>query len=132
MGKGSDAENELVNYAWDRGYSTLRSPGSGSVDRPSPDVIIIDSRGTIVATELKATSDGTGYYDSHEIRELDEWTERAGGEAYAGVKPDMRSHDQWYFIPIDELHSTGSGNFSIRKSDWDKALSREEILPQPQ
>jgi Holliday junction resolvase len=132
MGKGSDAENELVNYAWDRGYSTLRSPGSGSVDRPSPDVIIIDSRGSIVATELKSTSDGTGYYDSHEIRELNEWTERAGGKAYAGVKPDMRSHDQWYFIPIDELHSTDSGNFSIRKSDWDNALSREEILPQPE
>lgn len=129
MGKGSDAENELVNYAWDRGFSTLRSPGSGSVDRPSPDVIIIDKYGNISATEMKSTSDGTGYYEEHEIKELREWTARAGGKAYAGVKPDMRSHDQWYFIPIDELHQTDSDNFSIRKSDWVNALSKEEILP---
>lgn len=128
MGKGSNAENELVEFFWEKDFAVLRSPGSGSVQRASPDVFATDGQ-TRIAVELKSHPEPTdAFFKSHEIPELSEWGNRCNADCYVGVKPDMRSYDQWYFISVDEVHETDGGNYSIRSCDLDKCLSREDLL----
>lgn len=128
MGKGSKAENELVKFGWKNDCAVLRSPGSGSVDRPSPDVILVKDR-DMVAVELKCSSSGTAQFQQREVEELKRWSNRAGAKAFCGVKPDMRKFDNWFFIPLHSLHETKGGNYSIRLVDHERSYSREEILP---
>lgn len=129
MGKGTDGERELVTWLWEHGYATLRAPGSGSIDRPSPDVIAINpTKGPTIVVELKASSDGTANFKQAEVNELVQWAERAGGEPYLAVKPDMRSHDNWYFKWAYDAHRTKSNNFSIRQKDHEDCLSREDVF----
>ena len=111
MGKGSNAERELARIGWEKyGWATLRAPGSGSIDRPSPDVIFINAQydrdygiyekkqhTEIIAVELKNHPNGTATFKEQEIEELIEWSNRAGAKPYVGIKPDLRKHDQWYF-----------------------------------
>jgi len=148
MGKGSDAERELSNLLEDEyDYACLRAPASGgATDRARPDLVAlkvkhnleIDHSGypvgdgeipnfvTAYAIELKSNSDGTAHLDSHEVAELEEWAYRAGAKALVGVKPDLRSYDQWFFLETGELNETKSGNYSLNQSHHDKAKSIEE------
>lgn len=140
MGHGPNSERELASRGWKHGYATLRAPGSGSIDRPSPDVVLIKAvyrrdygvyekylDTHVVAVELKNNPDGTAHFDKHEIKELNEWAERADADAYAGIKPDMRKHDSWYFIPTVMLNETNKG-YSIRKKDHENAKCLQQIL----
>lgn len=141
MGNGNFSENQLCDIAReDYGYAEIRSPGSGTKDVAYPDVALVKAKyerdygvyekkisTKVVAVELKNNNDGTAWFDKHEIEELNEWADRAGADAYAGLKPDLRSYNQWFFIPTDELHKTDKG-FSIRKADHERALSIDGIL----
>jgi Holliday junction resolvase len=126
--KGADEERELAKKAWEHGWAPLRAPGSGSIDRPSPDVILAKEP-IIKAIELKSESNGTAWFEGREINELEEWCYLAGAIPYVGVKPDLRKkeHNQWYFIRTGKLHKT-DGGFSIRKQDHDRAKSIQELL----
>ena len=117
--KGTNAERELCTELWNKGYATLRAPGSGSIDRPSPDVVAL--RNDIMhmqayAIELKASQDGTARFREDEIIALIEWSERACAMPLVGVKPDLRSFESWLFRPVRELHETPTG-YSLRKQD---------------
>lgn len=129
MSKGEVAERDLVTWFWERGYAALRAPGSGSIDRPSPDVVAIRAVGStrIVAIELKAQPEGTATFKSDEISELEGWANLCDATPYVGVKPDMRSHSQWYFLRTSDLHETPEGNHSIRKQDHGRCLPRAEL-----
>jgi len=134
MSKGMDAERTLCSLLWDKGYSTLRAPASGSIDRPSPDVVAITTttleaaeHPIAYALELKANADGTAYFDEHEITELEEWADRAGAEAYVIVKPDLRTFDHWLVYHTSELNTTEQG-YSIGKRDHDKAKTLSEVF----
>jgi Holliday junction resolvase len=140
MGDGDKAERQFVNKAWELGWADLRAPGSGSRKRASPDVVAMRENYThpngiykkrqgvkIVCAELKNNKDGTAHFAKREIAELDRWATRAGADAYVGVKPDLRSFDQWFFLPIVNLNETNRG-FSLRKSDHSIALGLEDVL----
>lgn len=141
MGNGNLSENQLCDIAREEyGYAEIRSPGSGTKDVAYPDVALVKAvydrdygiyektiSTKVVAVELKNNNHGTAWYDKQEIKELADWADRAGADAYAGLKPDMRTFDQWFFIPIDELHETEKG-YSIRKQDHERALSIADIL----
>lgn len=139
--KGDTAERGLATLLWDRGYSVLRAPGSGSIGRPSPDVFavkeqVLDTRNPgpcrrvsdACAIELKARDSGTANFDREEIVDLREFAARAGAEAWVAVKPDLRSHSQWYLKEASALHETPEGNYSIRKVDLDECPGLEEVF----
>jgi len=135
MSKGSDTERQLCTILWnDYNMATLRAPASGSIDRPSPDVVAITTttlepaeHPITYALELKANKDGCAHFDSHEIEELEQWTDRAGAEAYVVIKPDQRSFDSWLVYHTSELNSTEQG-YSIGKRDHDKAKTLSEVF----
>lgn len=127
---GSNAERELCTELWDRNYATLRAPGSGSIDRPSPDVVAI-SKGlgrelVIYAFELKAARDGTAHFTHEEIDALQEWADRANARALVGLRPDMRKFDGWLFQDVSLLHETENG-YSIRLSDHEDCFGLESF-----
>jgi len=134
MGSGTDAERELATLLWDKGYSTLRAPASGSIDRPSPDVVAIKQHSGIYiphkesyAIELKANKDGCANFPAQEIQELEEWADRAGAEAYVIVKPDLRTFDSWLVYHTSELNTTEQG-YSVNQSMHDKAKTLSEVF----
>ena len=124
--KGSNAERELCTELWEKGYATLRAPGSGSIQRPSPDVVAL--RGInptdIIAIELKAAHDGTANFKAAEIKELEQWADRCNAIALVGIKPDLRTFDGWLFLETFKLNKTEKG-YSIRKQDHDKTFGLE-------
>lgn len=126
MSKGEVAERTLAEDAWERGFASLRAPGSGSIDRPSPDVVIFGD--PIAVIELKADSDGTATFEEEEIVDLETWAVRCDADAYVGVKPDLRSHNSWYFLETWDLNRTKSGNYSIRKEDHSDCLSMDDLF----
>jgi len=136
MSKGMDAERELCAILWDKHQmATLRAPASGSIDRPSPDVVALKgllggvgmASSLSFAIELKANKDGTAHFDEHEIEELEQWADRAGAEAYVIVKPDLRTFDSWLVYHTSELNTTEQG-YSIGKRDHDKAKTLSEVF----
>ena len=143
MGKGIQAERDLSDILEDQyGYAALRSPGSGGrTERARPDLLavktyeVVHKEADLVrpswdvhVVELKSEPDGTATYDREEVEQLEEYAERAGAFPWLAVKPDLRSHDQWYFIPTNEAHETPEGNYSIRQQDQEDALSIEEVF----
>lgn len=125
--KGSNAERELCTKLWNKGYATLRAPGSGSIQRPSPDVYAIRNSGMYYqqyAFELKANKDGTARFEEKEIQALIEWSERASAMPVVGIKPDLRTFESWLFMPAVELHETDTG-YSIRQQDHEECRSME-------
>lgn len=134
MPTGSNAERELAEWFWSHGYASLRAPGSGSIDRPSPDIVALTHNRGIKnamvqasAIELKNNKDGTAHFDQHEIDELEAWADRAGATAFVIIKPDMRSFDSWLVYHTSELNVTDSG-YSVRQQDHDKAKTRQEVF----
>jgi len=133
---GSDAERELATWFHERGFASLRAPGSGSIGRPSPDVVALTlteygsqlpPKTESYAIELKANSDGTAHFDEHEVTELEEWADRAGATAFVVIKPDLRTFDHWLCFHTSELNTTDSG-YSVRQQDHDKAKTRSEVF----
>jgi len=124
--KGTQAERDLCTWLWDKNYATLRAPASGSIDRPSPDVIAIN-QDEAYAVELKANKDGAAHFDEHEIRELEQWADRAGGTAYIVIKPDLRTFESWLVYHTSQLNETGNG-FSIGKKDHERGKTRTEVF----
>lgn len=127
MTKGGQAERDLAEWGWNNGYATLRAPGSGTVNRPSPDVVFTNADATH-AIELKCSPDGTATLDREEIGALGSWAGAAAATPWVLVKPDLRTFDHWLCYPVARLHETPEGNFSVRKADHDVALSRTEAF----
>jgi len=118
------AERQLVNRLWNFQYFAMRAPGSGSVDRPSPDVYAVRDKPYLI--EVKKSQDGTAYFEKGEIAELMECARRAQGVAHVVVKPDLRTHDSWLVQPAHKLHETKNG-YSIRKKDREQCWSLDEM-----
>ena len=116
-----NAERELCAKLWSRGYGVLRAPASGSVDRPSPDVVALKGSGGF-AIELKANADGTAHFDKQEILELNEWADRADLTPVVIVKPDLRTFDGWLVLHSTHLNETEQG-YSLRKQDHEDCAS---------
>lgn len=133
--RGSADERELSDYLEDEfGYAAMRAPGSGgATDRPRPDLIAVRKesltppRANGFAIEHKSRKDGTVTFTREEIDALVEFAERGGLTPLVTVKPDMRSHEQWFCLDARELNRTDKG-YSVRKADHDRAKSLKEMF----
>lgn len=128
--KGDRGERELSNWLEDEcDYYAQRTAASGrATDRARPDVIastsfhrnapdMFNNGPRVLLIEVKGWSEATGMFERQKLEELREIASRAGGEAWVVIKPDLRSFDQWHCFPVDDLHETPSGNYSVRKKD---------------
>jgi Holliday junction resolvase len=139
MGKGVKAERDLSDTLEDEyGYAAMRSPGSGgTTQRARADIIAVrygdrqtwyGDRHTVHLVELKVDPDGSATFHREEGGQLSELAQRAGGIPWLAVKPDLRSHSQWYFRQVKACHQTDRGNYSIRIEDHDHCRSIAEAF----
>jgi Holliday junction resolvase len=96
--KGYTGERELVYRLYEKGYMVLRSPRSGRISLPTPDIIAI-KKGKIFVIECKSRKSGFKIYET-QINQLREWVEKAGAKAFVAWKI---TREGWKFIPLEEI-----------------------------
>lgn len=123
--KGSRIERELVNLFWDtKEWAVVRSAGSGLSSNPNPDLIASNGK-RYVAVECKGIKGGTKYLEEEDIKQIVEFANLFGAEAYIGIR---FNHEGWYFLIPEDLKKTPNGytiNLELAKS---KGINFEELL----
>lgn len=118
--KGYRGERELVHILSDMGYMVVRTPRSGRIDLPSPDIIAVKN-GTLIVIECKSRA-GAFTVHQDQLAELKEWQDKAGARAYIGWKI---SHKGWFFLKLADVVAN-NGNVG-KKFLAGHALKIEEI-----
>lgn len=96
--KGYRAEYELVHKLSALGYMVVRTPRSGRIGLSSPDVIAAKN-GKMIVIECKSRK-GAFTVEESQIKELEEWVEKAGATAYVGCKIPRKG---WSFVRLADV-----------------------------
>lgn len=107
---GQDRERELAKALDEAGYSVMRSPASGSVDRDQPDLLYARG-GDVIALEMKYTGSNTAYFDADEVDAL----RRFASDFDAGVRLCVRwkQDTNFYLANGSDARRTPEGNYAI-------------------
>ncbi len=120
--KGARGERELLNDLYSKGFSVIRSAGSG-VNSISPDIIAVkDGRG--LAFECKAWDRGSVAIEKEKYDSLVEWQRNSKMETYLAWR---MSNMGWYFIRLEEMRSNEK-SWSVTRSDAVAISRRIESL----
>lgn len=101
--RGSNAERELANELYSKGFAVLRVAGSGAAQYPTPDLLVLNDCRT-VALECKMRKTPYLYLRDSDIQTLKEFQELADCQAFFAVKFLRRG---WHFYPIQEILEKG-------------------------
>ena len=107
--KGARAERELLNFLFGKGYSVIRSAGSG-VNSISPDIVAIKN-GKGLAFESKAWNSTSIAIEPDKYQSLKTWESNSGMDTYMAWRMNGQG---WYFIKLDELYKADR-NYTITK-----------------
>lgn len=122
--KGSKAERELLHMFWSKGWATIRSAGSGSMNYPGPDLLV----GNLVkrmAVECKTTRKLKLYLSDYDVNQLREFSKVFDARPWFAVR-FLRT--QWFFIALEDLEKTPKGyTIGIEQAKL-KGLSFEELI----
>ncbi|MFH1630647.1 MAG: Holliday junction resolvase Hjc [Candidatus Aenigmatarchaeota archaeon] len=107
--KGYMAERSLVHELYNMGYAVIRAPHSGSINIASPDIVAIKN-GKVIVIECKAHKKGFKV-DETQLKELQEWENRAGARAYIAWKISRKG---WHFLKLaDVIANNGNVGFKF-------------------
>ncbi len=122
--KGSNAERQLVEMFWEKGYAAIRVAGSGSSRFPCPDVLASNGQKTF-AVEAKATKTNYQYFRKDQIEQLINFSQTFNSEPILAVKFSTK----WYFFYLTNLSITKNGEYAIKKKDAEEiSISFEELI----
>jgi len=107
--KGARNERELIHLFEERGYSVVRSAGSG-VNAVSPDILVF-RRGKQYAIECKAWDSDRVAIDHEKYNALLSWEENTGITTLLAWK---MPYEGWYFAYLSELEKNEK-SYSITK-----------------
>jgi len=96
--KGARYERELIDLFQQKGYSVIRSAGSG-VGTPSPDILLF-KRGRQYGLECKAWDKPNLGLRKEQVHDLVKWEDNTGMTTMVAWR---LSRDGWYFIYPSEL-----------------------------
>jgi Holliday junction resolvase len=108
-GKGARNERELIHLFEEKGYSVVRSAGSG-VNAVSPDILVF-RRGKQYAIECKAWDSDRVAIDHEKYNALLSWEENTGITTLLAWK---MPYEGWYFAYLSELEKNEK-SYSITK-----------------
>ncbi len=109
--KGISAERELVHLFWKEGWAACRTPGSGSIKYPCPDVIAGNNLRKL-AIECKSIKSGSYYFSLEDINQLRQFSRLFNAEPWVGVR---FGSEGWFFLTVDDLVKTGKlFSFSLK------------------
>src|SRR3989338_11150366 len=116
--KGSNSERDLVHKFNAKGWSAIRSAGSGSMKYASPDVLAGNNLRRL-AIECKTTVGIGKYLTKKEVDELVLFANNFGAEAWIAIRFDRM---EWHFLNIEDLVKTEKSYFVDIKIAKDKGL----------
>jgi len=108
--KGARSERELLNILAGKGYSVIRSAGSG-VNALSPDIIAIKA-GKLIAIECKAWNKGSLSLPLDQFQKLVEWQNNTAFPTFVAWRMNGKG---WFFIKLEEFEK-GSNAYNITRS----------------
>lgn len=109
--KGYLGERELLYKLYDKGYVVLRSPRSGRIGLPTPDIVAIKNS-KVYALECKSRSIAF-IVPKEQLEQLKEWVEKAGALAFIAWKIPRKG---WKFISLEDAIKN-NGRISKRFCD---------------
>jgi Holliday junction resolvase len=121
--RGARAERELLHIFHDKGWSVIRSSGSG-VNALSPDVIFLKNREAI-CVECKAWDRGSLSLDPEQFTKLLEWERTALFPTFIGWRMNGLG---WYFIKLDEMKKTKKSYTVTKKNAISIGRKLENIV----
>jgi holliday junction resolvase Hjr len=121
--KGIQGERDLIHRFWGVGWAALRVAGSGSMQFPSPD-LLVGNRVRVLAIECKITSDKSKYFEKAEIKDLRVFAEYFGAEPWVAVKFLRQG---WFFLGIEDLEETEKSYVLSFERAKSLGLSFEEL-----
>ena len=102
------------------GYMVVRTPRSGRISLPSPDIIAAKD-GRLIVIECKSREEAFKI-EKDGLQQLQEWEEKAGAKAYIAWKI---SHKGWRFM---HLHDVIANNGNVgKKFAAEKGIEIHEI-----
>ncbi len=121
--KGARSERELLSLLHSKGYSVVRSAGSG-VNSISPDIIAIKN-GKGLAFECKAWNSTSISIDPEKYQSLESWMTNTGMDTFIAWR---MNGEGWFFIKLAEMLKAEK-NYTITMKDA-KRLDRriDEIM----
>ena len=124
--KGANAERELIKILWARGFSVVRSAGSGKSSLPCPDIVALGPNKKL-AFECKAWGSNYLNIPIKQMEEQMEWCRRAGAELFVVWKV---SRQGFLFLPQKELVNAGKSYVISLKKAQSCALDLGVVLGQ--
>lgn len=122
-GKGARTERELLHDLHGKGYSVMRSAGSG-INTLSPDLIAVkDGRG--LAFECKAWDRDSVAIENDRFDGLVEWRRNTGMETFLAWRMNGTG---WFFIKLEELQSNDKTRTISKKTAMDINRRMESII----
>lgn len=118
--KGYRGERELVHKLSRLGYMVVRTPRSGRIGLPSPDIIAAKD-GKLIVIECKSRKDAFTV-EREQLEELLAWQEKAGARAYVAWKIARKP---WTFLHLQDV-AENNGNIG-KKFASSKGFSMHEI-----
>ncbi len=125
--KGARSERELLNRFYDRGWSVLRSAGSG-VNSLGPDIVAVKDR-YMLAFECKAWEKNRLSIDPDAYKKLHEWQENTRFPTYIAWRMNGKG---WFFVTLDELKHGNKDHSITKKKTLEINRLFEDILAKKQ
>jgi len=122
--RGTNAERDLVRKFWETGWAAMRAAGSGSMQYPSPD-LLVGKNGRRLAVECKLTTGSKKYLPLSEISHLNYFAKTFGAEVWIAIK---FSRVPWYFFTPEDLELTGKSLAANLELAERKGLTFEELI----
>ncbi len=122
--KGINAERELIHLFWKEGWAACRTPGSGSIKYPCPDVIAGNNLRKL-AIECKNIRADCYYFPKEEISQLQTFAKLFNAEPWVGVKFGRHG---WFFSSVEDLESTSNSRVFNLKLAKMKGLLFKELI----
>ncbi|MFO7872022.1 MAG: Holliday junction resolvase Hjc [Candidatus Undinarchaeales archaeon] len=123
--KGSNAERELVEKFWEKGFAAIRVAGSGVSKFPCPDVLASDGSLSF-AVESKSYSGNYIHLKRGQILQLLEFSQKFGAVPVVGIR---FAKNDWYFFDMIKIQSTKGENFKVtRKIASEDGKGFEELI----
>lgn len=121
--KGYRSERELVHMLWERGFAAVRSPASGSMSYPAPDIIAGNGR-RYIAIEVKMRANLPVYVSREDVENLVKFSEIFGAEPFIAIKI---AKEGWRFLYVENLKRTRNG-YKIDDEVFYSGLEFDELI----
>ncbi|WP_457548953.1 Holliday junction resolvase Hjc [Archaeoglobus sp.] len=122
MKKGYRFEIELIHKLWEIGFAAVRTPASGVMSYPCPDIIAGNGR-IYLAIEVKMRSSLPLYLSKVEVNGLKEFAEMFGAKPLVALKVKGLG---WRLFTLDMLVESG-GSYRIDENTFYRGFDFDEL-----